>query len=262
MEIIITFLKQYFIIFSLMVTVLYFIPVLPWYHLFFVRKKESWKYMRIQKKFPEQNQINREIKYSMLSLAIFSFFSVFLYRAIIAGNTKMYFHISDHGIIYFLISPFISLLIYDTLFYWSHRFMHIKKIFPYFHFIHHRSSNPSPFSIFAFQPGEAVLQFVFYPVMVFFIPVHPFALAFILFYSTLTNIAGHSGFEFMPEKFRNHWLFRWQNSVTNHDLHHTNVKYNFGFYFVFWDKLMKTSADKSASKNGAGLIKKSSQFLL
>src|SRR5690349_24610049 len=125
MNIIILFLKQYLIIFSIMIMTLYFVPALLWYYLFFIKKRETWKYMRIQKKFPDRKQIRREIKYSILSLAIFSFFSVFLFREIINGHTKMYFHVSDHGVFYLLISPFILFLIYDTLFYWSHRFMHI-----------------------------------------------------------------------------------------------------------------------------------------
>jgi sterol desaturase/sphingolipid hydroxylase (fatty acid hydroxylase superfamily) len=49
----------------------------------------------------------------------------------------------------------------------------------------------------------------------------------------------------MPERFRKHRIFRWQNSVTNHDMHHTNVKCNYGFYFIFWDKMMNTLADNN-----------------
>lgn len=227
-----------------MIAGLYFIPVLLAYYVFFIRKREHWKRMRIQRQFPGSTQIKREIKYSILSIAIFSFLSVFLYRCIINGHTKMYFRIHDYGIVYFLISPFIAFVIYDTLFYWSHRFMHIKKVFPYFHLIHHKSSNPSPFSIYAFQPGEAVLQYAFYPALFFLVPIHPFALVFVMIYSICTNIAGHCGFEFMPEKFRMHPIFKWQNSVTDHDLHHTNVKYNYGFFFVFWDRLMNTFLEK------------------
>ncbi|HXL58803.1 MAG TPA: sterol desaturase family protein, partial [Chitinophagaceae bacterium] len=63
-------------------------------------------------------------------------------------------------------------------------------------------------------------------------------------YNVFVNPAGHGGFEFVPETFRKHRIFKWQNSVTNHDMHHTNSKYNYGFYFIFWDKVMNTLADK------------------
>jgi lathosterol oxidase len=247
MDTIFLFLKYYYVIFLLLLFGYYLIPAGLWYYLFFIRNREKWKHMRIQKKFPGVKQIRREIKYSILSVAIFSFISVFLYYCIINGRTKMYFQISDYGTFYFIVSPIIIILIHDALFYWSHRLMHIKKIFKYFHLVHHKSTNPSPFSIYAFQPGEALIEYAIYPVIFFLLPVHPFALMPFMLYSVLVNLAGHGGFEFMPDGFRKHRIFRWQNSVTNHDMHHTNVKCNYGFYFTFWDKMMNTLSDNDAA---------------
>ena len=168
MNIVFLFLKYYTIIFLLLASGYYFIPAGIWYYLFFIRKREKWKHMRIQKKFPAAIQIKREIKYSLFSIAIFSLISVFLYYCIINGYTKMYFQIKDYGILYFFSSPLIVVLIHDTLFYWTHRFMHIKKVFKYFHSVHHQSSNPSPFSIYAFQAGEAFIEYSIYPLIFFF----------------------------------------------------------------------------------------------
>ncbi|HXL58804.1 MAG TPA: sterol desaturase family protein [Chitinophagaceae bacterium] len=75
-------------------------------------------------------------------------------------------------------------------------------------------------------------------------PIHPFALIIFMAYNVFVNPAGHGGFEFMPESFQKNRILKWQNSVTNHDMHHTNLKYNYGFYFTFWDKMMNTLADK------------------
>ena len=248
METIFLFLKYYAFFFTLLITVYYFIPAGLWYYLFYVKKREKWKYMRIQSQFPSAKQIKREIRYSVLSISIFSVISVFLYYCIMQGYTKMYFKISEHSLLYFIFSPFIIIVIHDALFYWTHRFMHIKKVFKYFHLVHHKSKNPSPFSIFSFQPGEALIEYSIYPVIFFLIPIHPVMLIIFMFYNILVNLAGHGGFEFMPENFRTHKVFRWQNSVTNHDMHHTNLNYNYGFYFTFWDRMMNTLANEDAMK--------------
>jgi sterol desaturase/sphingolipid hydroxylase (fatty acid hydroxylase superfamily) len=198
------------------------------------------KEKRIQKTFPPANQIGREIRYSVYSVVIFSIVGTIMYETIINGYTKMYFHISNYGLIYFVVSPFITFLIHDTYFYWTHRFMHFKKVFKYVHRTHHMSTNPAPFAIFAFQPAEAIIHSALYPLMFILMPIHPIVLGIFLLYNLITNLFGHSGFEFIPVNFSNHWFFRWQNSVTSHDLHHTNVNCNYGNYFTFWDKWMGT----------------------
>jgi lathosterol oxidase len=240
METIFLFLKYYTTFFLLLFSCYYFIPAALWYYLFYIRKREQWKHMRIQQKFPSSEQIKREIKHSAISVAIFSLISVLLYYCIIHGYTKMYFSVTDHSILYLIFSPVIIILSHDALFYWSHRFMHIKKVFKYFHRIHHQSSNPSPFSIYAFQPGEAVIEYSIYPIIFFLMPVHPIMILLFMLYNIFLNLAGHGGFEFVSKDIRKHFIFKWQNSVTNHDMHHTNSKYNYGFYFIFWDKLMNT----------------------
>ncbi len=204
--------------------------------------------MRLQENFPAPKQIIREIKYSVMSLAIFSVIATFLYRAIIADETRVYFHVEEYGWTYFFISPLIAFVIHDFVFYWTHRFMHLKKVFRYFHVVHHLSTNPSPFSIYAFQPGEAIIQSSIYPIIVFFVPIHPIMIVFFMAYNMFINLAGHGGFEFMPERFTKHWLFRLQNSVTNHDTHHVKFRYNYGFYFTFWDRLMNTLAPEKENK--------------
>jgi len=237
-------LKLYAFIFSLLATGYYFIPVSAWYYIFFIRKREKWNYMRVQDGFPGRKQILREIKYSALSIAIFSIIALLLVLEIRKGYTLVYFKISDYGIVYFLVSPLIAFVIHDTLFYWTHRFMHLKKVFRFIHLVHHKSTNPTPFSIYAFQPGEALIQSSIYPVILHMLPMHPAMLGFFMAYNMFINLAGHGGFEFMAPGFRRHWLFRWQNSVTNHDLHHTKFKCNFGFYFTFWDRIMHTLEEK------------------
>ncbi|MCX6197873.1 MAG: hypothetical protein NTY88_01450 [Bacteroidetes bacterium] len=48
--------------------------------------------------------------------------------------------------------------------------MHLKKVYPYVHLIHHKSVNPTPWAAFAFHPLEAVGQVLILPIMVFAMP--------------------------------------------------------------------------------------------
>ena len=67
-------------------------------------------------------------------------------------------------------------------------------------------------------------------------PAHESALFLFLTRMILRNAIGHSGFELLPR--------RWQRlpitSVTHHDLHHSTTRWNYGLYFTWWDRLMRT----------------------
>jgi len=242
--------ELYGLIFFLLITVYYFIPAGIWYYIFFVLNRKKWNHMRVQKYFPVRKQILREIRYSILSVAIFSLVALGLVLSIRNGGTLMYFEAGNYGIVYFILSPLLAFILHDTLFYWLHRFMHLKIVFRYIHLVHHKSTNPTPFSIYAFQPGEAIIQSLLYALILFTIPIHPYTFGFFMAYNLFINLSGHSGYEFMAEKFRNHWLYRFQNTVTNHDLHHTKFNCNYGFYFTFWDRIMDTLKGDTSNKQG------------
>ena len=54
------------------------------------------------------------------------------------------------------------------------------------------------------------------------------------------NVIGHLGYEFVSPERRKHPVFSLFTSSTHHNLHHQKTHKNFGYYFTFWDKLMKT----------------------
>jgi sterol desaturase/sphingolipid hydroxylase (fatty acid hydroxylase superfamily) len=132
------------------------------------------------------------------------------------------------------------MVIHDTYFYWTHRFMHWRPVFKYMHAAHHRSISPTPWAIFAFSPAEAVLQFLVFVLIVMFIPLHPLALFTFLFLDTQMNTGGHTGYELVPRFIAKHPLYQGLNTVTDHDRHHTNMSKNFGSFFNVWDRWMGT----------------------
>lgn len=128
-----------------------------------------------------------------------------------------------------------------------HRWMHRPKVYRLIHKVHHDSHITSPWTSFSFHPGEGVLQSIVIPIIVLFLPMHYWTIVFLLTFMTLTSAINHSNIEVYPKGFYKHWLGRWFIGATHHSLHHTQYRSNFGLYFTFWDKWMKTESEKYAS---------------
>jgi len=80
--------------------------------------------------------------------------------------------------------------------------------------------------------------------VIFFVPLHPATLLAYLLFDGIVNAAGHCGHEFVSQASQKHWLLKYLNSVTHHDLHHAHLRYNFGQYFNIWDRLFGTFLDR------------------
>ena len=51
---------------------------------------------------------------------------------------------------------------------------HVKKrVFPYIHLVHHKSSVPTPFDFLTFHPVEAIIHGMTYFLLIIIIPIHP-----------------------------------------------------------------------------------------
>ena len=96
--------------------------------------------------------------YSMITLAIFSMVGVLVIASPLHQFNLVYDEIATYGWGYWGLSIVLMIFLHDTYFYWMHRFMHHPKLFKYFHLIHHKSTNPSPWAAYAFHPLEAVIE--------------------------------------------------------------------------------------------------------
>ena len=221
----------------------YLIPCWHAYHKYFLNSDEEKERRRIQQRRPTDRGIRREIKMSLQTILIFSIMGTGLFQMYKAGWTGIYWDTFKYPLYYLPLSFFICLFVHDTMFYWTHRFMHWRPVFKYTHAGHHKSVSPTPWAIFAFQPAEAILQFFCLGLIIVFVPMKPIVLALYLTYDSVINIAGHTGHELMPGWMSKHWLFRGLNNVTHHDNHHTNMRCNYGAFFNIWDRLMGTFID-------------------
>lgn len=138
------------------------------------------------------------------------------------------------------VSVVLALILHDTYFYWMHRTLHHPSLYKKFHLVHHQSTNPSPWASYSFHAGEAVLEAMIAPLILFLIPFNAWALLAFTMTSFMINVYGHLGYEIAPKWLRTSPLFKVINTSVHHNLHHSKFQGNYGLYFRFWDKLMGT----------------------
>ncbi|TAJ52015.1 MAG: fatty acid hydroxylase family protein [Chitinophagaceae bacterium] len=209
--------------------------------LFYIVWRNRFFYQKIQTRFPKNQDYLREIFYSFLTICIFSFVSVVLFvHPQVAPHTTRYLQISDYGwTYYFMVYP-LMFIMHDTYFYFSHRLMHHKLLFKWFHLVHHKSTNPSPWAAYAFHPLEAVVEVGIVIIFLFTIPIHKSHLLIFFLMMIIYNVYGHLGYELYPKGFSKSTVGRWINTSVNHNQHHQYFTGNYGLYFLFWDRIFGT----------------------
>lgn len=209
--------------------------------LFYIVWRNRFFYKKIQVRFPKNQDYLREIFYSFLTICIFSFVSVVLFvHPQVAPHTTRYLQISDYGwTYYFMVFP-LMFLMHDTYFYFSHRLMHHKALFKWFHLVHHKSTNPSPWAAYAFHPLEALVEVGIVIIFLFTIPIHKSHLLIFFLMMIIYNVYGHLGYELYPKGFSKSVVGRWVNTSVNHNQHHQYFTGNYGLYFLFWDRVFGT----------------------
>lgn len=212
--------------------------------IFYILFRKQSQRFRIQPVFPATKKIRMEILFSLSTFVIFSFEAIFTFWLQEKGWGKIYHHFSDYPAWWFWLSIPAMLILHDTWFYWTHRFMHLKFIFPWMHKVHHLSNNPTPWAAFSFHPTEAIVEGAILPLIVLVMPVHPVAVLVFLLLMTVMNVIGHLGYELFPSGFTRRPVTRLGNTSTHHNMHHRLVKCNYGLYFNVWDRIMGTNHEK------------------
>lgn len=208
---------------------------------FYVLLRKRIAFKKIQLKFPELKDYQREVFFSILSIMIFTLPpAIMLLNDNIRPYTLYYSDIHEHSFAYFCVAFILMIFIHDTYFYWMHRLMHDKRLFKLFHLVHHKSTNPSPLAAYAFHPLEAIVESGIFVFLLLIMPLHDYHLIVFFICSLAYNVYGHLGFELYPKGFSRNWFGKWINTSVNHNLHHQYFKGNYGLYFTFWDRAMGT----------------------
>lgn len=213
---------------------------IAWLLAYVIFKKRWWRRKIIQRD-PPREDVRREIKYSVLTAFIYALVGT---TTIMLGKPlgwKVYHKIEKFGWGWFIATIFIAIIVHDTWFYWTHRLMHHRRLFRLFHKVHHESTNPTPWAAYSFAPLEAAMQAAIFPLLMFTVPMHPFAFFIFMIWQIGFNVLGHTGYEYSPKWFVNSWLGKFINTPTNHVQHHEKIRGNYGLYFNVWDRLMGTN---------------------
>lgn len=203
--------------------------------------RRRWAARKIIPEYPSRRDVWREVRLSLVTVAIYGLVGAVTVWASFRGWTRLYLDLGAHSMAWFWTSVALTILVHDAYFYWTHRFMHHPRIFPWTHRGHHLSLNPSPWATYAFDPIEAVVQAGIFPLAITLMPVHPLAFFLFMLWQLTFNVIGHTGYEFWPPWLMQSWLGKVLNTPTNHIMHHEHFHGNYGLYFNVWDRLMGTN---------------------
>lgn len=195
---------------------------------------------KLQERVSTNADIRREIKYSMLTVLVFGLTGVLGFTFYNLGISQIYLDVSEYGVGWLVGGLALKLVLHDAWFYWTHRAMHHRRLFRQVHWTHHKSKVPTPFTALSFDPPEAFSHALFGNLYMLLIPMHPIVGIAFFAIMIIRNVMGHTGYELHPRGWLNSPWTRWINTTTHHDLHHQNGNYNFGLYFIWWDKWMGT----------------------
>jgi sterol desaturase/sphingolipid hydroxylase (fatty acid hydroxylase superfamily) len=201
---------------------------------------------------PARQQMLREIYWSGLSSLIFAGIGLGSYYLWAQGYTRIYTSLDDYPWWYFLGSIPLALFIQDTYYYWLHRWMHRPRVYRVVHKVHHDSIHTSVFTSFSFHPSETILQAVVLPLLLLVLPLHIYAVLFMLVLMTLSAVINHAGVEIYPQGKLGRWVSYLIIGATHHDQHHRKFRVNYGLYFTLWDRWMGTEAVVAKDRMGEG----------
>jgi sterol desaturase/sphingolipid hydroxylase (fatty acid hydroxylase superfamily) len=137
-----------------------------------------------------------------------------------------------------VVEVLVILLVYDFAYYWLHRVMHIKRLMPLVHGVHHKVLNPTAMESFYLHPLEMFAGLALLMVCTWLVgPVHGYAFAAVFFIHSSLNIVVHSGLS------SGHWLLAPVDHLTRkHHVHHMeNAQKNYASLTPLWDMLFGTS---------------------
>jgi Delta7-sterol 5-desaturase len=211
---------------------------------------------KIRPERPPARQLALEFAISLRSLAIFSTIGALLFMAGRAGYLPGPAIAESWGPWWALASLLLMIVGHDAYFYWTHRLIHDPRLFRAFHRRHHRSHNPSPFTAYSFDLGEAAVNASFVPIWMVLVPTSWEMLGLFMLHQIVRNTIGHSGYELFPAGRDGRPLFAFLTSVTHHDIHHAQAGYNYGLYFTWWDRLMGTEHPEYYARFAAATAKR------
>ena len=210
-----------------------------WFTLWVVLRRQL-RDRKIREATPPARQLIVEFAISLRSMAIFATVAVGIAYLERLGAYRFERMAESWGPAWFWAALIITIVVHDAYFYWTHRLMHLPRFFRRTHLRHHRSNNPSPFTAYSFDLGEAGLMVLFFVVWPMIFPIPWAANGLFGLYQIVRNTLLHCGYELMPARRDGRPWLDFMTTTTHHDLHHAQAGYNYGAWFTWWDRWMGT----------------------
>jgi sterol desaturase/sphingolipid hydroxylase (fatty acid hydroxylase superfamily) len=249
-----------FVFFGL-ILVGYFLVAGGMYWLFYSALEQNFANRKLHRSPPLSHAIRRDIGLSTLSAGVFALSAAFILTQYDLGATLLYTDLNLGGLGYLGLSFLAILILQDAYFYFTHRLFHHPWLFKNLHQGHHRSGDPTPWTSFAFDLPEAIVQAIFLVGIVFIIPLHFITLVAVLMTMTIGSVIHHLGFEPFSSSLSCHWVGKWLIDATHHSIHHRKYKLHYGLYFTFWDKWLGTEDPNYENQVDASLSTSLSSLL-
>lgn len=195
---------------------------------------------KIRETSPPNRQLATEFAFSLRSMVLFATASVGIALLERAGAYRLVPIAESWGPLWFWAALAITIVVHDAYFYWTHRLMHDPRLFRRLHRRHHRSNNPSPFTAYSFDVGEALLMVAFFVVWPMIFPMAWGVNGLFMLFQIGRNTLLHCGYELRPARADGRPWFDFMTTATHHDLHHGQAGWNYAAWFTWWDRWMGT----------------------
>jgi lathosterol oxidase len=197
---------------------------------------------KIQKdRVTSQAQSQRDLRQSIVSLAAIAL--SFSLGSWFYDQFGWGFRIKHMTVLNTVLSFIVSMVLYDTWFYWLHRLIHHKRLYKRVHRWHHMTTTPVVWSNNSDTFLDNCFLQSYWLIAHFLLPISPIVLLVHKIYDQITGAVGHSGHEHGGALFTPPSPLA---SVTHHDLHHRHFLCNYSTHFTVWDRLMGTLYDGGA----------------
>ncbi|ELT91441.1 hypothetical protein CAPTEDRAFT_190363 [Capitella teleta] len=189
------------------------------------------------------NQISREIKYTMWAIPWMGLPTAFMFLLEVRGFSQLYDSVQDSKYGWWTIAGTVVtfILFTDCLIYWIHRWLHHRLVYKHIHKAHHTWKLPTPYASHAFHPIDGFLQSLPYHIYVFLFPLHKFTYLLLYIAVNIWTVSIHDGDFRVPEI-----LQPIINGSAHHTDHHLFYNYNYGQYLTLWDRIGGSFKNPSA----------------
>jgi sterol desaturase/sphingolipid hydroxylase (fatty acid hydroxylase superfamily) len=128
----------------------------------------------------------------------------------------------------------------DLLMYVLHRLAHTRMLYALLHKFHHRYDRPRPLTLFALSPFENLAFGGLWLAVISVYHASWLGMSVYLALNVFFGAVGHLGVEPFPLGWVRNPVLRNFAGGSFHAQHHQDMKHNFGFYTLFWDRMLGT----------------------